>query len=84
MDEDSRALLEKLVEQTEENTKILHKLHRQMLWERAFRVAYWVIILAVAIGAFYFIQPLVEAMARFFGIDFSDGGRFVEIFRNFR
>ena len=83
MDPEMRRLLQNIAANTEENNVILRKLHRSMIWGRVFRVIYWLVILALAVGSFYFIQPYIEASAGFFGIDFKGDG-FVEFFKNFR
>lgn len=53
--EENRKLLE-------ENNHILRKLHRSVIWGRIFKIIYWVVIIGVAIGAFYFIQPYIESL----------------------
>jgi len=62
MTPDERRLLEETAELAEENNKLLKKLHRAAIWSRAFRVVYWAVILIAGFGAYYFIQPYIEAL----------------------
>lgn len=49
----------------EENHELLDKTHRMLVWGRVFSILYWVLIIGVAVGALYFLEPywdnLVEA-----------------------
>lgn len=44
-------------ELAERNNEILQKLYRSMMWSRVMWVLYLVIIIGIAIGAFYFLEP---------------------------
>ncbi len=57
MDEDDFLRLEKLVK---ENNEILKGMRRSMRISRFFTVLYWVVIIGVGFGAYYFIQPFIE------------------------
>jgi hypothetical protein len=60
MNPDDKRLLLKTLELSEENNKLLRKLDRMYRLTRAIRVSYWIIILAITLGAYYFIQPYVD------------------------
>ncbi len=60
MSPEEKELLQRSVDLAEENNKILHILHRHMKIRRAMSIAYWVLIIGVAIGAFYFVEPFVQ------------------------
>ena len=85
MDFETRELVEKILELTEENNKILRKMRRGIFWGRVFHVIYWVIIIGISIGAYYYIQPLIENMLQLFGTT-KDGlqnlEKFTEAIRN--
>jgi predicted negative regulator of RcsB-dependent stress response len=49
-----------LLELTRENNRILKSLRRIHRWNVFFRVVYWIIIVGIAVGAFYFLQPYVD------------------------
>jgi len=69
MDSELRKLLKRNLEISKENNEMLHRLQSAMRWGRFFRIAYWVVIISLMFGAYYFIQPLVEQ----FGGDLSRG-----------
>jgi hypothetical protein len=49
-----------ILEKVEENNKILRKMRRASIWGNIFRVFYWGLIIVSAIGAYWFIQPLLS------------------------
>jgi hypothetical protein len=57
MDPESKKLLEQTLELEQDNNKILRSMKRSMIWGRIMNVIYWVIIIGISVGAFYFIQP---------------------------
>ena len=79
-----KKLLETIAENTLENNVLLKKMHRSILWGRVFRIAYWLILIALALGAFYVIQPYIEAIANFTGFQVGGQGGIIEFFKNFR
>jgi len=62
MDPYSRKLLEDLNELVRENNKLLKKMHRASVWGRIFRLVYWVIIIGVMLGTYYYLQPFVDGL----------------------
>jgi len=60
VDPKEKKLLKETAELARENHKLIKKVRRAQLWGRAFRIAYWVIILIATFGAYYIIQPFVE------------------------
>lgn len=60
MNPDDKRLLLKTLELSEENNKLLRKLDRMYRLTRLIRVSYWLIILGITLGAYYFIQPYVD------------------------
>ena len=60
MDPESKKLLEETLELEQENNKILHSMKRSMTWARVMSVVYWLIIIGISVGAFYFIQPYFD------------------------
>ena len=52
--------MEKTYEIEKENNRILKGLRNTNRWATVFRVFYWIIIIGVSVGAFYFIQPYVD------------------------
>lgn len=60
MNPDEKRLLQKTYEFAEENNKILHKLKRANTRSVLFRWFYWVIIVGISVGAFYFLEPYIK------------------------
>lgn len=57
MDEDDFERLEKLVE---DNHRMIKSMHRSMQIGRVFSILYWVAIIGIGLGAYYYIQPFIE------------------------
>ncbi|MFM7088171.1 MAG: hypothetical protein ACKOW9_01395 [Candidatus Paceibacterota bacterium] len=67
MDPEAKKLLEETYELEKENNQMLRKLHRAQQYAAIMRVAYWFIILGLGVGAFYFVQPYIDAISSFTG-----------------
>jgi len=65
--DDEKELLEKNLELTRENNKLLKKMHRSIQWGRFFRIIYWVVIIAAGFGAYYFVQPYISFLQESLG-----------------
>ncbi|MBI3019894.1 MAG: hypothetical protein HYY60_01020 [Parcubacteria group bacterium] len=57
MDEDDFERLEKLVE---DNHRMIKSMHRSMQIGRVFTALYWIAIIAIGFGAYYYVQPFIE------------------------
>ena len=84
MDDETKKLLQTIAEGTQENNTLLRKMYRSIVWGRIFRIGYWLIIIGLALGAFYVIQPYIEAIAGFTGFKVSGQEGIIEFFKNFR
>jgi hypothetical protein len=62
MDPESKKLLEETLELEKENNKILRSMRRSMFWSRVMNTLYWLIIIGISLGAFYFLQPYFDKM----------------------
>ena len=56
----------------EENNKILKKISRNLAISTWIKIAYWVVILGVAFGSYYLIQPYLDAITGTYN-DVRDG-----------
>lgn len=58
--------LQKIVEETRElsldNNRILHSIQRRDRWSLILRIIYWSVILGIAAGAVYYIQPYIDQL----------------------
>lgn len=61
---DTKELAEKTLALTQDNNRILHSMQRRARWGFVFRVFYWLVIIGIAIGAFYYIQPYIEPLIK--------------------
>ncbi len=66
MEEKDRELLRATLKLAEENNRILAKLYRSWWWSRAWKWFYWLVIVGVALGAFYFLQPYVDRLKQLY------------------
>ena len=77
MDQEERELLDTTFNLVKENNKMLHKIRRSQKVADLMRVLYWLVLLGIGIGAFYFIQPYVEQIQNFVG----DAGATINSFK---
>ena len=45
----------------EENNKMLKKINRSLAISAGIKIVYWIVILGVAFGAYYIVQPYVDS-----------------------
>jgi hypothetical protein len=57
-----KELLEETRKLAQENNKILKSLRTAHRWSTFFSFFYWIIIIGVAAGAFYFLKPYTGAL----------------------
>ena len=67
MTPEERQILIQTHRMVEENSKLLCKMHRAALFGRIFHIMYWVIIIGLSVGAYYFVQPYVEQVQDVYG-----------------
>lgn len=60
MTPEEKALLLETHDLAEENNKLLRSLRRSRRIGIIMSVLYWVVIIGVSVGAFYFIQPYID------------------------
>ena len=69
MEEETKKLIEENLVLSKENNKLLLKIHGILRLNQIMRIAYWVIIILIAVGAFYFIQPFMDGILSVYGVD---------------
>jgi len=62
MDPYTRKLLEDILGLTQENNKLLKKMHRASVWGHIFSVMYWIIIVGAMLGSYYYLQPYIDVL----------------------
>jgi hypothetical protein len=65
MDPESKQLLEKTYSLVEENNSLLRKMRRAQRIASFMRAFYWLVIIGISIGAFYFLQPYIDQVEKF-------------------
>jgi hypothetical protein len=63
MTPEEKSLLERTHKLAEENNEILRGIRRSNRISAVFRVIYWIIIIGIGVGTFYFLQPYLYAAA---------------------
>ncbi len=66
MEPEAKKLLEETYKLAEENNKMLKKIRHAQKVASFVRSVYWVIVIGLGIGAFYFIQPYFDKLTSFF------------------
>jgi hypothetical protein len=59
MDPEVKKLLEESIKLSKDNNILLHKIRSVQRWGQIARIFYWILIIGVTIGAFYFIKPFL-------------------------
>jgi hypothetical protein len=67
MDPESKKLLEETLTLEQENNKMLRSMRNSMRWARIMTVIYWLLIIGISVGAFYFLQPYVDQVVKTYG-----------------
>jgi hypothetical protein len=62
MDPELENLIKEDLEINKENNELLKKLWGNVKLSRTFRLLYWVIIIAITLGAYYYVQPLIDKL----------------------
>jgi len=65
MNPEERKLLQNTFNLAEENNKMLRKVRGIQKAQAFFSVLKWIVIIGVAIGAFYFLQPYIDNVLKF-------------------
>ena len=74
MDPDIKNLLEENLKLSKKNNELLIKIHNVQRWSQISRIFYWLIIIGVSFGAFYFIQPYIGNLLNVYTGGVSDIG----------
>lgn len=67
MDEEIKNRLETIERKLTETHKIVAKIRRVQRSSNTVRLLYWVFLVLLALGAFYFIQPVINQLKSVYG-----------------
>ena len=56
--------LDEIYRLTHENHKMLVNLRSHNRWAAFFRVMHWILLIAISVFIFYYIQPYIEALVK--------------------
>ncbi len=62
MTPEEKSLLERTYALAEENNEMLRSIRNANRISLILRIVYWVVIIGIALGAYYFIQPYFESV----------------------
>jgi len=80
MEPEEREMLKKTLELSQENNKMLHRIRRGMFWGRVVRIIYWVAIIGIAVGIYYYITPYIDSAVGAYGNMKGDLKSFGDLF----
>ena len=63
MTPEERELFKRSIELSEENNDILRSIQRSMRFSRLMSIIYWLFIIGSAVGAYYLVQPYIQAVS---------------------
>jgi hypothetical protein len=66
MDQEERSLLDENLRVSRENHQLLLKVRSVQRWSSVTRILYWVILIGISFGAFYFLQPYIERIMKIY------------------
>ncbi len=64
MDPELKKMMRENLELSQENNKLLRKMHRSILWGRLFNIIYWLVIIGAMFGAYYMLQPFIDGLLK--------------------
>ena len=59
MDPEIKEMLKVNIELTKENHELLRKIRRVQKWQQTTKTIYWVVIILIAFGAYYYVKPYI-------------------------
>ncbi|MDP2704961.1 MAG: hypothetical protein U1D31_00810 [Patescibacteria group bacterium] len=62
MDPEDKRMLKKTLELAESNNKMLKKLHGDLVWRKIWSAVYWVFVLGLSLGLYYYLQPVLDSL----------------------
>lgn len=75
MDPESRKLLVDTYKLTKENNQMLLRIRRGQRLAHISRIAYWIVIIGVSYGAYYYVQPYLNSLLGYYGAFTDKSGK---------
>ena len=67
MEDSDRKLLEEVLKLSRENQRMIKRMYRSQWWSRVWKSLYWLIILGITFGSFYFLKPYIDTIMDLLG-----------------
>jgi hypothetical protein len=67
MDPESKKLIEETFYLAQENNKMLLKIRSVQKWDVFWSLLKWFVIIGIALGSFYYLEPYVNKIINFYG-----------------
>jgi hypothetical protein len=83
MTPEEKELFKRSIALAEENNDILRSIQRSLRFSRLMSVIYWVFIIGSAVGAYYLVQPYLEAITGAYSGASSNIGDIISNFKAF-
>ena len=86
MDPETTQQLQKLIELTEQNHKILSKMQNHIRWGMFFGVMKWLLFVGLAVGSYVVVQPYIDQVMKVYKsleTTQAQNQNFVEYLKNF-
>ena len=77
MDDLNEQKLQKILELSESNNRILKSIRRSIIWGRVIHTLYWVVIVGASIGAFWYLKPYINQLNELYG-GFKNGASSIQ------
>jgi hypothetical protein len=84
MDQDVKALLEENLRLSKENNELLLKINNVLRWQQITRYLYWVVIIAISLGAMYYIKPYLGNLLNLYTGGVSGSANIGDITNSFK
>jgi hypothetical protein len=62
MEPEERKMLERLVQISEQNNRMLQKMRRAVLWGRFVHMVYLIVIVSLSVASYYYIKPYIGTL----------------------
>ncbi len=67
MTPEEHELLKRSIALAEENNDMLRSIRRSMRLGRLMTIIYWLVIIGISVGAYYFVQPYLQQLMGIYG-----------------
>ena len=62
MNPEDKKVLNETLRLAKENNRMLHKMRTAQKWAKFTKILYWIVIIAIAAGIYYYLEPVVDSI----------------------